>query len=206
LLIDTEDFNKTKTNALDLTIKQIQDLWVKINCNFNEYDTPYEQQLNIVVFLQKEIYDRYRHFFIGKFKPIYNIEPLKPLSLVNFYKHKFDSAEPFAPEALMELAVLSRGIMRRFKTYIGLCLDNLTHTMTSNTDNTTNLLLEEENNIVYSSIGSSRNIGVESRGCDQSLNNHVIVSLLDVQEWIKQKTLVQDLELELHSLFRKIKA
>ena len=204
LIIDTADFNKTKTNELDHHIKQIQELWNTIYESYNEYDTDYNLHINIVVFLQQEIYDKYRHFFIGKFKPVYFIEPFKPLSLVNFYKHKFDSTGPFTPEALIELAVLSRGIFRRFKTYIGICLDNMNVTMTPNTDNNSSLLLEKNLNIdIERGIGRERREGnSESKNVKEST---VIVTLNDVQEWIKDKILIQDLELELHNVFPKQK-
>lgn len=199
LIIDTADFNKTKTNELDHHIKQIQELWNIIYENYNEFDTEYNLHINIVVFLQQEIYDRYRHFFIGKFKPVYFVEPFKPLTLVNFYKHKFGSSDPFSPEALTELAVLSRGIFRRFKIYIGLCLDNINDvTMTPNIDNNTSLLLEKNLN--------KESIEIEGySGSRSSKKSSVIVTLQNVQTWIKDKTLIQDLELELHNVFPKQK-
>jgi hypothetical protein len=205
MLIDTADFNKTKTNELDHHIQQIQNLWNRITTSYNDVDTEYSQQINIVVFLQQEIYDKYRHFFIGKFKPVYFVEPLKPISLVNFYKHKFDSTVPFSPEALTELAVLSRGIFRRFKTYIGLCLDNISYTITKNTDNTTTLLLEDNLNNNSIRRESSKGIGVESSEFENSKVSTVIVSLRNVQAWIKDKILIQDLELELHNVFPRNK-
>ena len=208
LLIDTADFNKTKTNELDQHIQQIQNLWNTINEGYNEYGTEYKQQVNIVVFLQQEIYDKYRHFFIGKFKPVYFIEPLKPISLVNFYKHKFGNTEPFTPEALTELAVLSRGIFRRFKTYIGICLDNVTYTITQNLNTTTNLLLERELNNIGIEEGSISKSIEEGKALDNSPSisgNCVTVTLTNVQAWIKDKTLIQDLELELHNVFPRNK-
>jgi hypothetical protein len=191
-LIDTADFNKNKTSELDHHLKQIQEIWNTL-CEL-ENDDDYENKINIVLFFQKEIYDHYRHFFIGKFKPIYFIEPFPAETLVNYYYHKFGSTWPFIPEALTELAVLSRGIFRRFKTYIGLCLDNVT--MTRNIQDNSSLLLENVGN------------NTRERGNSDCKNTNffgVIVTLLDVQAWIKDKTLVQDLELELHNIFPKQK-
>jgi len=195
LLIDTADFNKTKTSELDNHIKQIQDLWNTLMEKEYEYDRDYENKINIVLFFQKEIYDRYRHFFIGKFKPIYFIEPFTPNELVGYYRHKFGDVYPFTLEALTELAVLSRGIFRRFKTYISLCLDNVTMTRNIQQDN---YLLPEDNK------NTSNN---SKKTCSNKNKNYlpVIVTLKEVQEWIKDKTLIQDLELELHNIFPKHK-
>jgi hypothetical protein len=58
------------------------------------------------------------HFFFGKMD-IVELCRLKPTELLNAYKSKWKSVEPFTEDALVLIGQLSQGIFRRFLRYIG---------------------------------------------------------------------------------------
>jgi hypothetical protein len=201
VIVDTMDYNKNKLSQLDHHINQLQEFWIELNQSYDDNCAEYNQHLNLAVFIQKEIFDKYKHFFLGKFNPKYFIDPFPAKSLVNFYIHKFDSCFPFTQEALTELAVLSRGLFRRFKSYIAICLDN-SYTITLNNHTNTHLLLEREinNSILERGEGEV----YSSKGVVKSKKeriNSVIVQPSDVQLWINDKILNQDQDLELANIF-----
>jgi DNA-binding transcriptional regulator YhcF (GntR family) len=57
------------------------------------------------------------HFFLGKLITV-ELSPMKPNEMVDAYKSKWGTVEPFTEEALLLTAQLSRGIFRRFLKYI----------------------------------------------------------------------------------------
>ena len=79
----------------------------------------YEQACNIVVFWQKELCGG--HFSFGKFDVV-ELKTWQPQDLVSKIEKKW--RHPFAHEALLGRAILSRGIWRRFKKYMRICLDH----------------------------------------------------------------------------------
>lgn len=111
ILIDLPDYPKNKPSYLRKDLEKIKDFWYK-----NARNTL------LVVFIQKELF--HSDFFFGKMDVI-ELKPLKPNELVYIYKEKFGSTFPFVEEALKEVAVLSRGVFRRFQKYIQICLDVL---------------------------------------------------------------------------------
>jgi hypothetical protein len=117
LQIDLPDYDTGNVAQMNRDLANLQTLWETM---FNKTEGIYGQTSNIIVFFQKELF--HGHFLMKKFD-VYEIQPIKPGSLTEYYKKRFGLA-PFTEEALQELAVLSRGIFRRFKRYIRICLEN----------------------------------------------------------------------------------
>jgi DNA-binding MarR family transcriptional regulator len=72
-----------------------------------------------VVAIQKEMFRD--HFFFDKMEKV-ELQPLRPMQMVEAYRKRFNSVDPFTEDALLSLARMSRGIFRRFLRYITLTL------------------------------------------------------------------------------------
>jgi len=125
ILIDLPDYSKQNHSEMIKDLREIQKLWEELLL-IEAFD------INIVLFVQKELFKG--HFFYGK-ADVYEIKPLTPEQLYDFYtknfarefiinNQKITYPAPFENEAFCELAKLSRGIFRRFKKYIRICLEN----------------------------------------------------------------------------------
>jgi len=125
ILIDLPDYSKQNHSEMIKDLREIQKLWEELLL-IEAFD------VNIVLFVQKELFKG--HFFYGK-ADVYEIKPLTPEQLYDFYTKNFAGEfiinnqkitypAPFENEAFYELARLSRGIFRRFKKYIRICLEN----------------------------------------------------------------------------------
>lgn len=156
-MIDTADFNRTKTSEIDAHIRQISIFWNNISTLESEFCEDSGERLSIIMFFQKELYEKYKHFFIGKFR-VFFLEPFTTDALIYYYKQQFNNdAYPFTEEALKELAVLSRGIFRRFKNLIGTCLDNyVSRTISSESTISQLIYLEEKDNQNNRERGNTR--------------------------------------------------
>jgi len=119
ILLDLPDYDKGNLAEQRNDISEIQD-WREheLTCN----DEEYSQRPNLVIFMQKELFTQ--HFFFRKFIQI-ELKPCLSKDLVQYYENKFESTFPFTKEALEHVADLSRGIFRRFKKYIGVCIRSL---------------------------------------------------------------------------------
>lgn len=118
IFIDFTDFGAKDHRLIDRGITEIAKLWAKLNSE--------GCVANIIYTIQHELYRRggSGHFFIRKGN-LFFLKHLPPNELVEHYKTIFGTAEPFAEEALSCLASLSRGIYRRFKRYIGVCISTV---------------------------------------------------------------------------------
>lgn len=116
ILIDLPDYDKNNRTQMIHDLNAIHKFWQNIDV-MNEGS----RETNIVLFMQKELF--HNHFFFGKMDVI-DLELLKPQDFIQYYTDKFGSTKPFEVDALREIAYLSRGIFRRFKKYIRICLDN----------------------------------------------------------------------------------
>lgn len=123
VLIDLRDFSISDRRAMTKDLAEIADLWtemLKVRVAVEDKPMP-----NIVVAFQKELIEdesgRVTNYFAGKLNRIV-VESLPAEALVRLYKKEFDSFPPFTEEALLYLARLSRGIPRRFLTYVHECL------------------------------------------------------------------------------------
>lgn len=122
ILLDTEAYSATRLAKLDRHITELQSLW-------RDVSKIAEIPPNWVIFMQKELYNKYEHFFVKKFQKI----EMERVQAKDFVDHVNSIVKhPFDDKALFELAVLSQGIWRRFKWYISDCLmkateENLQH-------------------------------------------------------------------------------
>lgn len=114
LLLDLADYSKATSSYMNRDLSDIQKLWQRLTASG-------ESSLNLVYFIQKELF--HGHFFFGKCD-VFEIRPLTPEELTEYYYKMFKEYDPFTKEALTEIGALSRGIFRRFKKYILICLDN----------------------------------------------------------------------------------
>jgi hypothetical protein len=110
ILIDLPDYDRTSISNMSNDLSTIQEWW-------NIYIT---SRTSLVIFFQKELFKG--HFFMGKMDVV-ELTPFCPGDLVSFFVKKFGSATPFTAESLKEIAVLCRGIFRRFKKYVRICLE-----------------------------------------------------------------------------------
>jgi len=113
VFIDFHDYDKKKRGEMSKDLTDFSELWRKC--------TAYGEKMpTFVVGIQKEMFKG--HFIYGKMD-IVELSPLKPEELVNAYKQKWGSVEPFTEDALLLIAELSRGIFRRFLKYVQKCIE-----------------------------------------------------------------------------------
>jgi len=112
VLIDTPDYSKTDRRLMAKDLQEIYWLWLNL--------AKLDNGPNIVLAIQKEMFTG--HFFFDKMQKI-ELEPLQPEAMLEAYKRRFPTTDPFTDEALLTLARMSRGIFRRFLRYITLTLD-----------------------------------------------------------------------------------
>jgi hypothetical protein len=111
ILIDTPDYSKTDKRRIDRDLTDISLFWNRLANRSGP---------SIVVAIQQEMFRD--HFFLGKMRKV-ELVPLSADQMLRAYRLRFDTLEPFAEEALLTLAHMSRGIFRRFKNYLSLTLD-----------------------------------------------------------------------------------
>lgn len=109
ILIDLPDYTKSTAHRMNADIDAIQKIWEKLK---QQGAKP-----TFIIAFQKEMVMRHPHFFIGKMDLI-TLKPLTPQQLVEAYKLRHGTVEPFTEEALNLIGEYSRGIFRRFKKYI----------------------------------------------------------------------------------------
>jgi hypothetical protein len=116
MLLDLPDFSRSDRRSLVRVLNQVQDLWLRVMKSGREgIDTPIGP--NFVITLQKELSDLAPSYFLGKANTV-EIKPLSALELVDAYRAKFPTLEPFDESSLTFVAELSRGIFRRFLKFI----------------------------------------------------------------------------------------
>jgi len=108
ILIDLPDYSRSDRRLITRHLSEIYRLWDRLS----RYSAP-----AIVIAIQKDLINR--HFFFDKMEKI-EISPLTSEELLRSYVGEFDGTYPFTEAALLKLAVLSRGIPRRFKRYAAL--------------------------------------------------------------------------------------
>jgi hypothetical protein len=114
ILIDLPDYDEHSCVQMNADLADIHKLWEDLGQDSN-------RPVNIVLFLHKEIF--HDHFLFGKLDVV-DLEVPTPSELVQHYEELFKNTDPFEEAALLEIANLSRGIFRRFKKYVRICLDN----------------------------------------------------------------------------------
>lgn len=114
LLLDMPDYSQKGCWKINKDLDSIGDLWnlLKDRCS----------GVNILVCLQQELVMKMPHLILGKMDKIV-LKALTVEQLLAAYKQFFESYEPFTEAALRLMAALSRGVFRRFKNYVRLCLE-----------------------------------------------------------------------------------
>ena len=112
VFIDLPDYSKKNRGDMNKDLLAIQCLWKKVE----EDQSGTAKKTTFILGIQKEMYGG--HFFFGKMDTV-ELSALKPTELLDAYKIKWKSVEPFTEEALLLIAQLSRGIFRRFFRYVG---------------------------------------------------------------------------------------
>jgi biotin operon repressor len=115
VFIDLPDYTKNDVRAMNKDIDELQHMWMK-------FTQMAYNKTSFVIAIQKEIAMKRPHFFFGKLSLI-EILPLTPQQLLDAYRLKWKTIEPFNEDALLLIAKLSRGVFRRFLKYINLTLE-----------------------------------------------------------------------------------
>jgi biotin operon repressor len=122
--IDTSDYGRKDLRLINRDLTQLSEFWTALRAH--GYD------VNVVIFLQKELVKAQQHFFLLKMYPLLELPPLKPEEMLASYKQIFRNytssakpTEPFTEEALTLVAQLSKGIFRRLMRYINLTVLNM---------------------------------------------------------------------------------
>jgi len=131
-LIDTPDYGRRDLRKINRDLTQIFNIWneVRERLHYGTEQDPnvegYHQRFtgNFVVFLQKELIKPRDHFFLRKMD-IVELKSLTTNELLEAFKMRFTTFDPFTGESLTLIAELSRGIFRRFMRYIQLALENM---------------------------------------------------------------------------------
>jgi hypothetical protein len=122
VFLDLPDFSRADRRSLLRVLNQVQDLWLRVMKSGREnIDTPIGP--NFVTTLQKELSDLAPSYFLGKANTV-EIKPLPTQELVDAYKAKFATLEPFDESSLTFIAELSRGIFRRFLKFMAATLQD----------------------------------------------------------------------------------
>jgi len=133
VMIDMPDYPKNDRRTMVKDLNEVQNVW-NILANENRKNGDKEFHLNLVLFIQKEMFygpNGVSHFLLGKADTI-ELKPLSPQQLIEAYRLRFETTDPFTENAVFRIAQLSRGVFRRFLRYIQLCLE---HVMFDNVSN-----------------------------------------------------------------------
>jgi hypothetical protein len=114
ILIDMPDYSQKGCWKINKDLDGIGELWNLL--------TSRRSEVNILVCLQQELVMNQPHMILGKMDKII-LKTLTIEQLLEAYNQFFESYEPFTAEALRLIAKLSRGVFRRFKSYVRLCLE-----------------------------------------------------------------------------------
>jgi hypothetical protein len=126
ILIDFPDYSRENQSKMNKDLDDFAHWWESII--LADSQGIYNQRANVVIFFQKELFSG--HFLFGKFD-VFELKPATPNFMVNILRVNCGSIEPFLPETLEYIAKLSRGVIRRFKKYVKLCLENFQHSCNS---------------------------------------------------------------------------
>lgn len=113
LLIDMPDYSQKGSWKINKDLDGIGALWNTLKGY---------SRVNTLVCLQQELVLRQPHLIMGKMDKII-LKTLTVEQLLEAYKQFFGTYEPFTEDALKQICKLSRGVFRRFKNYVRLCLE-----------------------------------------------------------------------------------
>ena len=137
ILIDMPDYTKSTAHSMNRDINNVQDLWQKLQADDKR------QEISFIIAFQKEMVMKHPHFFIGKLDVV-TLKPLKPEELIEAYKLRNETIEPFTEDTLRLIGELSRGIFRRFLKYIQITIEkNLESKIPLTVENVNNAITED---------------------------------------------------------------
>lgn len=116
LLIDLPDYEAGGGGRMKRDLDGIGKLWYEFRYGFKYH------RRSMVVAVQKEMFGG--HYLFGKGE-VFELRPLTPNELVNFYFRKFSTVAPFDEQSLALVGRLSRGVFRRFIRYVRLCVQDM---------------------------------------------------------------------------------
>ena len=111
-LIDMPDYTRKTAASMNGDIMALQEFWGCTN----------QQNCLLIVTAQKELIDSNPHFFWGKFMRE-TLKPLTPDELIQVYSLNCGNDGLFDEAALRLLGELSRGVLRRFKNYVRMTIE-----------------------------------------------------------------------------------
>lgn len=112
LLLDMPDYTRKTAASMNGDIKALQEFWGCTN----------QQNCLLIVTVQKELIENNPHFFWGKFMRE-TLNPLSPDELIQVYRLNCGDDGLFTQDALTLLGELSCGVLRRFKNYIRMTIE-----------------------------------------------------------------------------------
>ncbi len=115
-LVDLPDYRTGSSSRMARDLDGIDKLWYDMR-----YGEDYGKK-HLIVAVQKEMFRG--HYLFGKGQ-VFWLRPLRSDELLTFYWRRFGSGYPFSRDSLTLVAVLSRGVFRRFIRYIRLCLQDM---------------------------------------------------------------------------------
>ena len=117
VFIDLPDYSKKTKSAMNEDLSTVENLWKRATAIAGD-----DMATIFVIGIQKEMYGG--HFLFGKMINV-ELSPMKVEEMVEAYKQKWATIEPFTEEALRLIAQKSRGIFRRFQKYIMMCIEGV---------------------------------------------------------------------------------
>jgi len=115
VFIDLPDYSKKTKSAMNEDLSTVENLWKRATQIAGD-----DMRTIFVIGIQKEMYGG--HFLFGKMV-IVVLSPMKVEEMVEAYKQKWVTINPFTEESLKLIAQKSRGIFRRFLKYIMTCIE-----------------------------------------------------------------------------------
>jgi len=111
LFIDLPDYSKRNRAGMNKDLKDVENLW-----KATQEEKGAKHQV-LVLGIQKEMFGG--HFFFGKMDVV-ELSPLKPEEMLEAYRKKWATTEPFRPEALLLIGAFKRDFQAFPKIYSAL--------------------------------------------------------------------------------------
>jgi hypothetical protein len=116
ILLNMPDYGTSDVRKINGDLTELHALW--------SHFRTHQGDSNFIIFLQKELVEKTDHFFLRKMD-IVELKPMTSKQLIEAFKMRFKTCDPFTEESLRRIVDLSRGVFRRLMRYIQLCLENM---------------------------------------------------------------------------------
>lgn len=118
VFMETADYGHKDIRLINRDLNNLHNLWSAVRSD------RWNNTVNFVIFLQKELIENLDHFFLRKMDKV-KLGLLTTQELLEAFKLRFESYDPFNEDAIMLIAELSRGVFRRFMRYIQLVIEDV---------------------------------------------------------------------------------